>query len=398
MIKFRSKNKKFAIQNKHGKLITPYVFDSVEPFFWGYAIARIKCFGDYIYSSDGKVAFKQCFDNVCRYGVLESGEEDPERDSVYYSIRHKGKSCILDWNLKTLAPWGAYRIHSGPSEGIWVIQDRMLRYGFAGNGRFITPCLYHNYRSFHNGFAMVKWRNEKWGMIDSAGNLVIPDIYDSIEYMCSEGLVGACKDGKYGYLDTYGRTVIPFIFSRIDIFRKGVANVTTLDGRHREIDRTGHFIDDLGPCTIPEEVHSKYVTPSDARVIADKRRKIRKWFNTLEGKEFITTKKTRIEYLVHYAAPYTGAGEDCVKKGMVFKLRQKMRDDAWYCSLVNGDDTARIYENEKSVAGRKNPRLAGRCTGISFFLTEEQLSGKSFIIHRAPKKKQSTQGRPTKEQ
>ena len=57
-----------------------------------------------------------------------------------------------------------------------------------------------------------------------------------------------------------------------------------------------------------------------------------------------------------------------------------MRDDAWYCSIVNGDDESRINKKECAIAGKRNPRLAGRCAGISIFLTEEQLMKRDFKL------------------
>ena len=386
MVIIRKRGKKFSLV-KNGKQLTPFIFDSIDPFYEGYAIARIKRFGDYIYTEDGKVALKQPFDCVRRYGLSDQG--DVIADTVYYTITHKGCTCILDEMLNMCAPWGDYESCQCQSNGTWVVRDRMCNYGFVGKGRIITPCIYENYRSFHDGFAMVRWRNKKWGMIDSSGNLVIPDIYDSLDHSVSEGLVCAEKDGKFGYLDTNGRIAIPFNFSSGDMFRNGQACVVTLDGQHRTIDHTGQFIDELNECKIPAELLSKNVSPTLARKIADNREKTRKWFNNLQDKEFITTKKTTIEYLIHYAAPYTGAGEDKVQKGTILKLRQKMRDDAWYCSIVNGDDEFRINKKECTIAGKRNPRLAGRCTGISIFLTEIQLTKKDFKLLSKPKKRTS---------
>ena len=66
---------------------------------------------------------------------------------------------------------------------------------------------------------------------------------------------------------------------------------------------------------------------------------------------FELVEDTELEYLVHFAAPFTGGDKCLVPKGTVFAPHSPMRGDA----LTN-------YEN-----------LFTRLQGFSFFITEKQL-------------------------
>lgn len=76
------------------------------------------------------------------------------------------------------------------------------------------------------------------------------------------------------------------------------------------------------------------------------------------------TKDTELEYLIHYAAPYTGGGRTTVPKGTRLQLHQHMNDYCFYAHTINSNLEERLWKKENEVEGR----LKGRCTGISFFV------------------------------
>ena len=61
---------------------------------------------------------------------------------------------------------------------------------------------------FHDGRAFVKGENDKFGFIDTYGNVVIPFIYDDVKRF-SNGVALTEKDGKWGLIDVDGNTKIP---------------------------------------------------------------------------------------------------------------------------------------------------------------------------------------------
>src|SRR5690606_2530669 len=69
---------------------------------------------------------------------------------------------------------------------------------------------------------------EKWGYMDTAGQIVIPAAYDDAGIF-SEGLAAVLRDGRWGYIDRDGNTAIPHAFKSAWAFSEGRARVTGLE-------------------------------------------------------------------------------------------------------------------------------------------------------------------------
>ena len=87
---------------------------------------------------------------------------------------------------------------------------------------------------------------------------------------------------------------------------------------------------------------------------------------------FELAEDTELEYLVHFAAPFTGADICVIPKGTAFAPHSPMRGDALYMHLVDGDRDALFARMEAHVKD-KYEDLFTRLQGFSFFITEEQL-------------------------
>jgi len=87
---------------------------------------------------------------------------------------------------------------------------------------------------------------------------------------------------------------------------------------------------------------------------------------------FELVEDTELEYLVHFAAPFTGGDKCLVPKGTVFAPHSPMRGDALYMHLVedNNDD---LLEKMREQVKTNYENLVTRLQGFSFFITEEQL-------------------------
>lgn len=89
--------------------------------------------------------------------------------------------------------------------------------------------------------------------------------------------------------------------------------------------------------------------------------------NVFELKE-----KSMISYLVHYCAPYTGAGEFEIPAGTRFCIYGQMGSDTMYMDIVGEVDSSlreALIEKEKAAI----PQLSTRITGFSFFITLKQM-------------------------
>jgi hypothetical protein len=103
------------------------------------------------------------------------------------------------------------------------------------NGKVIIEPKYNNCKSFHNGLAKVganKFINSKGEELN-----VSHTIKDAREY--SNGLVAIKVKNKWGYMDTVGEMVIPPIYKRITDFDNGFAGVSNKIGFFI-IDKTGN--------------------------------------------------------------------------------------------------------------------------------------------------------------
>ena len=87
---------------------------------------------------------------------------------------------------------------------------------------------------------------------------------------------------------------------------------------------------------------------------------------------FELAEDTELEYLVHFAAPFTGADKCVIPKGTAFSPHSPMRDDALNMHLVDGDRDALFARMEAHVKD-KYEDLFTRLQGFSFYITEVQL-------------------------
>lgn len=87
---------------------------------------------------------------------------------------------------------------------------------------------YQDALPFSDGWAAVK-KNEKWGFIDTAGNVQIDFQFDDA-LSFGQHLAAVEVDGKWGYVSKYGEIVIEPIFLSAKSFYNGSAPVETVDG------------------------------------------------------------------------------------------------------------------------------------------------------------------------
>lgn len=372
-VRFIKKGKKWALAEVGGKQLTPFVFSEVLPFVREIGVGKIDRYGAFFFSEYGGTReFRQAFDSV-EWVPGPFNQETGKWTPIGYKVEHKGLSCVLDLDLNTVVPWGRYRIN-GPFEGIYDINNNLAECGFAGFGRVLVPCQYSRANRFYNGYASVENREKKWGVIDPSGNEVVPFIYDWIATTMYEGVFEAERDGKCGYIDARGVEVIPFEFKTVTHFNHGLANVETLDGRHRTINHRGEFVNEFEKrMTVPKDLVSKSMSIPDAADLARRRILLRRYFDKLEGATFVSLRSVPIEYITWFAAPCSLSGKDRLPKGTRFTLNQKMRSDAYYCSIDRKDELKRIYEKEREHTNEHLPRLKGRFSGFSLFLTEDDL-------------------------
>lgn len=86
---------------------------------------------------------------------------------------------------------------------------------------------------------------------------------------------------------------------------------------------------------------------------------------------FELVEDTELEYLVHFAAPFTGCDKCLIPKGTAFAPHSPMRGDTLYMHLVEED--GELFKRMEELVKVNYEQLYTRLQGFSFFITEEQL-------------------------
>lgn len=141
--------------------------------------------------------------------MQESGYDSSAASSEYHYKNKKYWHCGS--GMEAFAP-GCTLTKEEVGEYMKAIGNYM--YDLQGNKLFDVS-MYDNVSSWNGEYARVK-RDGKFGLIDRAGNLVIPCEYDDIPYdteFFAGGYQSVVKDGKAGYVDKNGNVTCEFRYS-----------------------------------------------------------------------------------------------------------------------------------------------------------------------------------------
>ena len=242
---------KWGIINLDSTVIIPCEYDNVSTFFQNRAIVqkagdiyavdnnnnRIALapsdLSDFQNFSDGRIPVLLDGGWYRATGEFEIGmkmfEELGMYSNGYIAAKENGKWGVID--IKTnwlIAPEYDEIITDGLgrcyAQGNVFVRRNNEVYLYTKNG--VTNEIYQDARPFSNeGYAAVKKEN-KWGFIDSYGNLVIDYIYD--DALSFGQHLAAVKIGEmWGYINVYGQIVIDTIFMDAESFSDGTAPVLT---------------------------------------------------------------------------------------------------------------------------------------------------------------------------
>lgn len=115
-------------------------------------------------------------------------------------------------------------------------------------GNPVSDFEYEYIGTFNNGFASVN-RDRNYGIIDTKGQEVIPTKYKFddivgdvvIKEFTDLGVVRVSKDGKWGLLNSAGEMIVPYIYDKIEWYRDGVA-VVKQNKKYGAIDTSGNLV------------------------------------------------------------------------------------------------------------------------------------------------------------
>lgn len=204
-----------------GKPVFGKQFVNVNPFSGGYAAVEVEPgSADYTFiDHNGKPLTDQTF------RMPRNFSEGYAVIKVDVSGGGHYRYTYMDTKGKLLGE-PRYLAATNYSEGYAAIQGNNKNWMIV-NKRFVATANnlpYDEVYHFHDGLARVRV-GERYGFIDTAGNLEIP----MQDFWCddfSEGLCVIKKGGRFGYMDMTGKVVIPCRFTYAEAFSWGVALVS----------------------------------------------------------------------------------------------------------------------------------------------------------------------------
>jgi hypothetical protein len=160
------------------------------------------------------------YEDIKPLSVISNGKS--VKSSVYFMVKRFGKVGIMDTAGNLMLPIEYEMIGDNPGlYGFRIVKVDNQHWGVINSSfAMIVPCLYEGISIGHADTYFTFWKNNKCGIMDTNGRVIIPAIYRSI-YSRQNGRMLAKKDSLFGFIDTLGNTVIPFRYQQ---FHNGFFN------------------------------------------------------------------------------------------------------------------------------------------------------------------------------
>lgn len=201
------KNNLAGVVNIRGNEILPCSFEQISRV--GDTLLKVKHNGKYLLlnSQNCKKVNDHCYDDIQLFdGKSIVGYRD---DGCAFLNNNGGEDLFLSQYKFSEGFINSFAIVST----VYSICDR--KYGLINSaGDEVLPCIYDYIYNYRNGLKKVK-KDGKYGIIDQTGHEVISCVYDALGSSLSDGLIYAKQNGKYGFINLKGEIIIPFKYDDI---------------------------------------------------------------------------------------------------------------------------------------------------------------------------------------
>ena len=230
---------KYGVVNTLGEEIIPCIYDHVERFAEGIDVTFVK-----IYDKSFRYALINR-DGVLLTPFIYSGCQGFDDNTPIAPVEIDNKWGCIDTKGNTIVPFVYSYMHSFVNGLCGVSMNE--KEGFIDTkGRLVIPCIYkecsiwysEGYAEVLDDFSYLNIINKKNKVLDVEKSYGTS--YDDKVYF-REGLGITKIDGKYGFIDIDGNLVIPCKYDKAGPFINGFAEVM-IDGRWGFINKSGQNI------------------------------------------------------------------------------------------------------------------------------------------------------------
>ena len=172
-------------------------------------------------------------------------------DDIFPACKNGKWGLINGLTGEIIAPYKYDDIYLHGTQNGARIVEKDNKYGLINTqGEIILPIEYTSIYYEQEGAMKVmtgEWGNRLYGFADTNGKLIIPPVYEDAHNTFADGLVGVKKDGKWGFVNKNNETVIPFIYKKAIGFsfnhnNQTCASVTTFDDKEYYINKRGQRV------------------------------------------------------------------------------------------------------------------------------------------------------------
>lgn len=272
--KERSETLKYYVSKINSGVVSPKLFKSRKTGLLGFAVKDFVIISPKYYSAFPFVKGICCVKNRHRWGFIDAyGKKvtsfiysNVKRISDYLFLcdgtllRYDGTVVVFNTvstlNAKTISSSSVMSITALTEDLYKVvvnfiyfdknsesgeIQVRVIKNGCINKrGDVIFPFIYDMIGLYKYGFVVASLNN-RIGVLDSAGNTIVPFEYNSIYDMTENGVTCALKDGKWGCIDSHNNIVAPFKYDRMKGFIDGKAKAI-YNGKCGFLNETGEVV------------------------------------------------------------------------------------------------------------------------------------------------------------
>lgn len=235
-------NGKFGIIERTGKVIIPSLYDHIGFYDNGVVHVQQADKEGIIDENTGKILIPVQYDNIYPIAKdLSYIRQGSFKDGKYGLINHKLGKILLTTQYDDIKRFDGENLH----EANFVRVKQNNKWGVVNNaGKLVLPIKYDYINALgEKNLLMIVEKNNLTGIIDINGKVILPLEYTYIDFWPQEGLHLIKKnDDKSGFIDENGIIVIPVQYYISEKFQNGKIKVE-LNNEIFYIDKTGRKVE-----------------------------------------------------------------------------------------------------------------------------------------------------------